>query len=222
MAYTRPTASAADATWAGTGTYTRPAASAADATFPAASFDATIAAVVPVTASISMVHGVAGTIAAVVPITAAIDADYIQVNVDVDIVASVPVIASIDAVHGVAATITAVVPVAAAAAGAHGVSAAVVGTIGLLASIAAVHERYELSGEVRLSGVLVNRRVRAYRRSDGAFVAEADTVAGKFKVPAGFLATVEHYVVPIHLDDAATDWSPPVANRVLPALAMDA
>lgn len=142
--------------------------------------------------------------------------------VEGSIAASIPIVAAIDVVHGVSASVAGVVPVGAAVAGAHGVNSTLVGTIGVVASIAAVHERYELSGEVRLAGVLVNRRVRAYRRSDGAFVAEADTVAGKFKVPAGFLATVEHYVVPIYLDDAATDWSPPTANRVLPVLAMDA
>lgn len=222
MSYTRPTASAANATWQGTGTYTRPAAGAADATFPSASFDTSIAAVVPVTASIDLVHGVAVTIAAIVPVQAAIDAEYVETNIDTDIVALVPVVASMDLVHGVAATIIAVVPVGAAMSGAHGVNADVVGIVPVAASIAAVHERYELSGEVRLAGVLVNRRVRAYRRSDGAFVAEADTVVGRFKVPAGFVSTVEHYVVPIHLDAGATDWSPPVANRVLPVLAMDA
>ncbi|WP_157353861.1 hypothetical protein [Aromatoleum toluclasticum] len=80
--------------------------------------------------------------------------------------------------------------------------------------------RYELRGEVRDQGVLVNRRVRAYRRSDGAFIAEADTVAGLFALPVGF-ASAEYYLVPINLDPAATDYTPPCANRVTSVLAMD-
>lgn len=81
--------------------------------------------------------------------------------------------------------------------------------------------RYELRGEVRDQGVLVNRRVRAYRRDTGALTAEADTVVGAFAIPVGF-AVAEYYLVPINLDIAATDFAPPCANRVTSVLAMDA
>lgn len=80
--------------------------------------------------------------------------------------------------------------------------------------------RFELRGEVRDQGVLVNRRVRAYRRGTGALVAESDTIVGAFRVPVGFAAD-EYYLVPINLDAAATDFAPPCANRVTSVLAMD-
>lgn len=80
--------------------------------------------------------------------------------------------------------------------------------------------RFELRGEVRDQGVLVNRRVRAYRRSTGALVTEADTAAGLFTLDVGFAAD-EYYLVPINLDAAAADFAPPCANRVTSVLVMD-
>lgn len=80
--------------------------------------------------------------------------------------------------------------------------------------------RYELRGEVRLSGILVNRRVRAYSRATGALLGEADTVVGRFHVPAGF-AAAECYVTPIDLTEGANDWLPPTANRITSVLADD-
>lgn len=105
--------------------------------------------------------------------------------------------------------------------GRHGVAGAGSMVFDFVPAAVAVHPRYELRGEVRLAGVLVNRRVRAYLRSSGAMVGEADTVAGRFAIHAGF-AEAEHYVTPIDLDDDATDWLPPTANRVLSVLAEDA
>lgn len=81
--------------------------------------------------------------------------------------------------------------------------------------------RYQLRGEVRDQGVLVNRRVRAHRRSNGALAAEGDTLAGVFVLDVGFSAD-EYYVVPINLAADATDFTPPCANRVVSVLAMDA
>jgi len=86
---------------------------------------------------------------------------------------------------------------------------------------AGIVERYELTGEVRLSGVLINRRVRAYRRDSGALVNEGDTVAGRFRLHTGF-AAAEYYIIPIDLDGDAADWTPPCANRLVSVLAMDA
>lgn len=87
-------------------------------------------------------------------------------------------------------------------------------------AIAGTVVRYELRGEVRIQGVLVDRRVRAYRRGDGALVAEQDTTAGAFRIHAGFAAS-EHYLVPVDMSAEATDFAPPCANRVLSVLADD-
>lgn len=87
-------------------------------------------------------------------------------------------------------------------------------------SVAGTVVRYELRGEVRNQGVLVDRRVRAYRRSDGALMAEQDTTAGRFRLHCGF-AAAEHYLVPVDLSAEATDYAPPCANRVLSVLADD-
>lgn len=80
--------------------------------------------------------------------------------------------------------------------------------------------RFEVRGEVRNQGVLVDRRVRAYRRNDGALIAEQDTTAGRFRLHCGF-AAAEHYLVPVDLSAEATDYAPPCANRVLSVLADD-
>lgn len=200
------------------------------------------AAAVPVNASASAAHGVAVSVAARVPAVAAAEAQFTQPGSEATLVAAVAVSAAIGADHGVAATLgatvavagaasaahggaaglAATVPVTAGAAAAHGVAASALAGVGLRASIAALVERYEMRGEVRLAGILVNRRVRAYRRDTGALVGEADTVAGHFRVHAGFVAGVEHLVLPIDLTADATDWAPPAANRVVPVLAMDA
>jgi len=85
---------------------------------------------------------------------------------------------------------------------------------------AGIVSRYELAGEVRKDGILINRMVRAYRRDTGEFVGEAQCVAGKFRVHTGFAAR-EHYIVPLDMADDAADWSPPVANRIVSELAQD-
>lgn len=122
--------------------------------------------------------------------------------------------------HGVAGAGASSVNPSAAAAGGHGIAGAAAATITPTCNAAALHLRYEVRGEVRQGGVLVNRRVRLYRRDTGVMLGEQDTVVGRFAIQAGF-AEIEHYIVPIHLDDAATDWTPPVANRVLSVLAQD-
>ena len=94
------------------------------------------------------------------------------------------------------------------------------GAVPVVGACSAVHLRYELRGEVRVGGVLVNRRVRAYLRDTGALVSQGDTTAGRFALPAGF-DEAEHYVVPIDLAPGATDWLPPAANRIVSVLAMD-
>lgn len=80
--------------------------------------------------------------------------------------------------------------------------------------------RYELRGEVREQGELVERRVRAYLRDTGALAGEMETIAGRFVIHVGF-EPAEHYIIPLNLDESATDFAPPCANRVLSVLAQD-
>lgn len=124
--------------------------------------------------------------------------------------------------HGVAGFLAdTTVGFASSGSGAHGVAGSGAATIaGHNATGQATHERYELRGEVRDGGILVNRRVRAYLRATGALIGEADTVAGRFQIAAGF-APAEHYLIPIDLTAGAVDWSPPAANRVVSVLAFD-
>lgn len=113
-------------------------------------------------------------------------------------------------------------PLAAPSLRAQGVAVAMVAVPGPLGQPAARIGvvRYVLRGEVRNQGVLVDRRVRAYRRSDGALIAQGDTVAGVFGLHAGFAAD-EYTVLPIDLASGATDFAPPAANRVVSVLAQD-
>ncbi len=174
----------------------------------------------PIAASGTGESGVTGSIVATVSVVAAIDAEYVVGGFDMDVVAVVGLAADIAAAHGIAGVAAASVAVVAGGSATHGIAGTGAGQVALTASIAAIHERYELRGEVRVGGVLVNRRVRAHRRDTGALAGEGDTVAGRFHIHAGF-APAEHYIVPVHLDDAATDWAPLIANRVLSVLAQD-
>lgn len=240
MAYTPPVASAVEFTWVGAPAYTPQAGNAVAVAFPPDGAVADIAAVVAVVTTQTLAHGIELVSVASVPVTAAMEMDYTNIAIDSDVVASVPVAATFDADHGVATDGIASVPVTADLSAAHGVSVAAVATvpvtalqnavhgvaldgiaaIGLSAAATIVVERYELRGVLRLSGILVNRRVRAYLRSTGALLGEADTVIGKFKVHTGF-APVECYITPIDLSEDATDWLPPTANRITSVLAMD-
>lgn len=240
MAYAPPTGNVLDFTWVGKSAYTPPVWNSVSFVFPLVAFTVDIAATIPVVAAQSVNHGTALAGVATIPVTAEMSLTYTGVNVEIDIAAAIPVVAAADAVHGVsasgvasiavtagmeavhgvAASILATVPVTALQSVVHGIALDGIATIPVSASAALVHERYELRGEVRLNGILVNRRVRAYLRSSGALLGESDTVIGKFKVPAGF-APVECYVTPIDLSSDATDWLPPTANRITSVLAMD-
>ena len=199
-----------------------------------------IAASVAVDAAQTLAHGLALDGVATVPVMAALELEYTSNVAAITLDASVAVLAAADAVHGVAVAGVASVAATAELVGVHGVTLAAAASlpvqalqdvahgvaldgtaaIGLSAAAGITVERYELRGEVRLSGMLVNRRVRAYSRASGALLGEADTVVGKFCVPAGF-AEAECYVTPIDLSDAATDWLPPTANRITSVLALD-
>ena len=123
--------------------------------------------------------------------------------------------------HGVAAQAAGALDFTGAGASAHGIVATCAGTLGFTGACAALHLRYEVRGEVRLGGVLVNRRVRCSKRATGELMGQADTVAGRYRVHAGF-DDAEVYVTAIDLADGATDWIPPTANRLVPVLADDA
>jgi len=103
---------------------------------------------------------------------------------------------------------------------AHGIGGVAAIELGFSAAGSAAVIRYELTGEVRKDGILVDRLVRSYRRDTGELVGEQMTVSGKFKLHAGFVLR-EHYIIPIDPADDATDWLPPTTNRVNPVLAQD-
>lgn len=200
----------------------------------------TITATIPVTAAQTIAHGVALDSVASVSVSADMVLEHLLPEVEITLLATVPVTAATDLAHGVAADSAATIPLTADMAAAHGVAvtaAAVIAVTALqdlahgvavegIASVALTAAasievaRYELRGEVRLGGVLVNRRVRAYQRASGAMLGEVDTVVGKFALHTGF-APMECYITPIDLADTATDWSPPTANRIMSVLALD-
>lgn len=156
-------------------------------------------------------------IVAAVPITASMS---FGAPADITIAAVISTQASIDAVHGISAIVSVAIPVVASHNIAYGVALIGIASATTQAAASITVERYELRGEVRLGGVLVNRRVRAYLRSSGALLGESDTIVGTFSVHAGF-AAAECYVTPIDMADGATDWLPPTANRIVGTLALD-
>lgn len=189
----------------------------------------------------SAAHGVAGSGAITFDFIVAGEAEYTSINIEGDLAITFEFAVSGSAAHGVAGSgavdvgfsvageashgvagtgaVTLTFDVSGAAA--HGVAGSGAITVDCAPTGDATHIRYELRGEVRQGGVLVNRRVRAYRRDTGEMVGEVDTVAGKFQLHTGFVER-EHYLVPVNLAEDATDWAPPTANRVVSVLAQDA
>jgi hypothetical protein len=185
-------------------------------------------------------HGVSGTASAEIPAQASGSGDHVLLLASGAGAVGVPITAAGDASHGVAGAASAGVAFTVQATAQHGVAGGGIGAINCtLAGLAAhgvagaahgsgifsvrgnaIHERYEVRGEVREGGVLVNRRVRVYLRSTGALMGEADTVVGKFSLHTGFTQS-EHYITPIDLGEFAADWLPPTANRIVPVLAYD-
>ena len=201
MSYTPPSGGLVELTWEGAAPYAAPAGDSLAFEHAAVPPTIDLVAVVGVTASLLLEHLI----------------DEIAVTLTV----SIPVVAGIDASHGVAGSVAAVVTVSADQTTDHGVALVGIASITLQAAASIVVDRYELRGEIRLAGVLVNRRVRAYLRSSGALLGEADTVVGRFQVHTGF-AAAECYVTPIDMSAEATDWLPPTANRLMSVLAEDA
>lgn len=222
MSYTPPAGNAVNPSWVGAPAYTAPAGSAVNPTWAPAPVTGVGACVVAVVAAGAGSHGpapVVGTGAAVVPIGAGGEGFHGGAVTGEGAAAVVLAAAGVGA-HGARGSGACAVGAAAAGVGAHGVAGLAAAVVPLAAAGVGMHPRYELRGEVRLGGVLVNRRVRAYLRSTGELLGQADTVAGRFKVHAGF-AEVECYATPVDLDSGAVDWLPPTANRLLPVLADD-
>jgi hypothetical protein len=108
----------------------------------------------------------------------------------------------------------------------HGVNSDLSSTAGAAtASISVTSSIYSLSGGVKdENGVPQARRVRAYRRDTGALVAEIDTDMDNNSywdmICVGF-ESAEYTVFAIDLDEAATDFTPPITNRVVSVLRYD-
>lgn len=240
MAYTPPAGNALDFSFVGALTYTPPAGDAVAFSFAPTDAVIDIAATVAVVAAQALAHGVSLDGLASVSVTADMSLEHTSIDVDITLAAMVPVTAATDLAYGVAFDGVASIPITADLAAAHGVSVAASAVIAVTALQDLVHgvamdgvaaitlaaqadivvDRYEVRGEVRLGGVLVNRRVRAYQRASGAMLGEVDTVVGKFTLHTGF-APIECYITPIDLAEGATDWSPPTANRIMSVLALD-
>lgn len=136
------------------------------------------------------------------------------------LVASLSITSGLAAVHGVSGSAEAALVLDADVQARHGIVGAAVATLGLSGAVSATFPRYQLRGVVQDGGTPVERRVRAYKRSTGALVAQGDTSGGAFVLDVGY-ALDEFYILPIDLSNDATDWAPPVANRVLSALVSD-
>lgn len=158
--------------------------------------------------------------AAALTVTGGLDLTYSLPTYTLAIDAALSIDSDLDVRHGVTGAMSADLDIGADVALAHGVAGAFSTSLSIDGSAALLHPRFRLHGQVKDNGVLVDRRVRAYRRSTGALVAEVDTVDGEFELSVGY-SVDEFYLVPIDLDNAASDWRPPVANRVLSVLVSD-
>ena len=185
MSYTAPPGNAANASWIGAPAYTPPLGNAADAAWPANAFEAAIAGAIA-TGAFAITGRATGSagVASVAANVAGRVANFV-----------------------ITGTVAAQLVTAATAAGAIPFATTLTG------AAAAQHPRYEVRGQVRLAGVAVERRVRAYGRDVGELLGQGDTVGGFFNVHTGF-AAIECTVLPIDLSADATDYEPPAANRV--------
>ena len=170
------------------------------------------------TGAASVAHGVAVVAAGALDFTGAAAVVH---GVAVQAAGALDFTGAASVAHGVAAQAAGALDFTGAGASAHGIVATCAGTLGFTGACAALHLRYEVRGEVRMGGVLVNRRVRCSKRATGELMGQDDTVAGRYRVHAGF-DDAEVYVTAIDLADGATDWIPPTANRLVPVLADDA
>lgn len=221
MSYTPPAGNAADVSWVGVAAYTPPAGSAANVTWQSGgTVEGVGAGTLVFVGAGSGAHGVAGAGAGTLGFTGAGEGEHTNPSVEGTGAGTLQFAGAGSGAHGVAGAGVGALAFAGAGAGAHGVAAAGAGVLAFSGTCTAQHLRYEVRGEVRLSGALVNRRVRCYKRASGELVGQVDTVAGRYKVHAGF-DDAEVYVTAIDLAGGATDWIPPTANRLVPVLASD-
>lgn len=220
MSYTPPAGNAANFSWVGVAAYTPPAGNAANFSWTPTGFTVTGAGTLSFTGAGTVAHGVEVTGAGTIPFTGAGTVEHGIATATVTGAGTLAFTGEGSAAHGVAVTGAGVLDFTGAGASAHGVAVTGAGALSFAGSGVMQHLRYEVRGEVRIGGALVERRVRCYRRDTGELISQGDTVAGKFRLHTGF-DTAEVYVTPIHLDAAATDWLPPTANRLVPVLADD-
>lgn len=221
MSYTPPAGDAAHFSWVGVPSYTPPAGDAANFSWVETGVVGVASGRVGVTGAVQAVHGVAGQAQGRIPVTGEVLATHTQNLVVGDVAGRVPVTGAVQALHGVAGVAAARVAVGGVVQARHGVAGSAAGRVAVAGVVQALHLRYEVRGEVRLGGVLVDRRVRCSNRASGELMGQADTVAGRYRVHAGF-DEAEVYVTAIDLSGGATDWIPPTANRLVPVLADDA
>lgn len=197
MAYTPPAGNAVDFSWVGAAAYTPPAGDAVSFSFAPSS--------------------PSGTFAGTVAISGAFAGTTID-TITGEFAGAIAVYGEVVGGHGVAATEAAQILPSGSFSGAVGTAGQCAGAVGIAGAFAGIHERYEVRGEVRDSGILVDRRVRVYNRATGALIDQADTVGGQFAIHVGF-DEIETCVLPIDLSSGAVDFSPPCANRVMAVLA---
>lgn len=214
MSYTPPAGSAADVSWVGVAAYTVPDGDAADFSWAGA-------------ATPDAVEGDAAATVATLSLTGEALAAFGTVDATAAAtVATLSLTGGVDAAVGAAGSASAQVAfvdltgLVTAQLVTAGPAAATISTITLTGAATAQHPRYELRGQVRLAGNPVERRVRGYNRDSGALLGQGDTTGGFFRIHAGF-AEIECTVLPIDLSSGATDYEPPVANRVLCVMAED-
>lgn len=221
MSYTPPAGNAANVSWVGVAAYTPPAGNAANVTWES---DGGVvgagAGVLSFTGAGSAAHGVAGAGAGTLGFTGAGEGEHTNPSVEGSGAGELQFTGAGAGAHGVAGAGAGALDFTGTGTAAHGVAGVGGGALAFAGAGAAQHLRYEVRGEVRLGGVLVNRRVRCYKRSSGELMGQADTVVGRYRVHAGF-DNAEVYVTAIDLGGDATDWIPPTANRLVPVLASD-
>ena len=220
MSYTPPASNAANFSWVGVAAYTPPAGDAANFSWAATGVTATCAGTLEFSGAATVAHGVAVVAAGTLAFTGAATVEHSSGVVECVAEGALDFTGAASVAHGVAVHAAGTLAFTGAGAAAHGIAATCAGTLGFTGTCAALHLRYEVRGEVRLGGVLVNRRVRCSKRATGELMGQADTVAGVYRVHAGF-DEAEVYVTAIDLAEAATDWIPPTANRLVPVLASD-
>lgn len=202
--------------------YTPPAGDSVNFSWPAAPSGVVAdgAGTLTFTGAAAAAHGIAGTGAGTMAFAGAGTAEHTSTGVEGVGAGTLPFTGAATAAHGIAGTAAGTLAFIGTGTAAHGIAATGAGAIGFTGSGGAVHPRYEVRGEVRLGGILVNRRVRCYKRSTGEMMGQADTAAGLYRVHAGF-DDAEVTAMAIDLAEGATDWIPPTANRLVPVLADD-